>query len=103
MPEKGSRRAASYDTAQENLGDMYLRETKDMPRVGEAMSITDKLRAELKAKGLKGFKRGGKVKKTGVYKLHKGEKVLTRTQAEKKGLQKKVALSASKRLKGKRI
>lgn len=27
------------------------------------------------------FKRGGKVRKTGVYKLHRGEKVLTRKQS----------------------
>jgi len=29
-----------------------------------------------------GFKHGGKVKKTGIYKLHKGEKVLTAKQAK---------------------
>jgi len=28
------------------------------------------------------FKHGGKVKKTGIYKLHKGEKVLTAKQAK---------------------
>lgn len=37
--------------------------------------ITSRLRRELEEKGLKGFKRGGKVGRTGVYKLHKGETV----------------------------
>lgn len=41
------------------------------------------LRLELQEKGLKGFKRGGKVKKTGVYRLHKGERVKTKAQAKK--------------------
>jgi len=41
------------------------------------------LRRELSDKGLPGFKKGGKVKKTGVYKLHKGEKVLTASAAKK--------------------
>jgi hypothetical protein len=31
------------------------------------------------------FKKGGKVKKTGKYKLHKGERVLTKKQAKSKG------------------
>lgn len=30
------------------------------------------------------YKKGGKVKKTGLYKLHKGERVLTKKQAKKK-------------------
>lgn len=35
-----------------------------------------------KSKILGSFKKGGKVKKTGIYKLHKGEKVV---KAKKKG------------------
>jgi len=31
----------------------------------------------------KGYKKGGKVKKTGIYKLHKGERVLTKKQQKK--------------------
>jgi hypothetical protein len=31
-----------------------------------------------------GFKRGGKVRKTGVYKLHRGERVLTAKQEKKR-------------------
>jgi len=33
---------------------------------------------------LKSFKKGGKVKKTGVYKLHKGEKVVPAKKAKMK-------------------
>jgi hypothetical protein len=32
----------------------------------------------LATKTLKGYQRGGKVKKTGIYKLHKGETVIPR-------------------------
>ena len=39
---------------------------------------------KLKSGYIAGFKKGGKVKKTGVYKLHKGEKVLTKKQQIKK-------------------
>jgi len=35
------------------------------------------------AAGPKSFKKGGKVKKTGIYKLHKGEKVVTAKQAKR--------------------
>lgn len=49
-----------------------------------AMTETSRsLREELRAKGLKGFKKGGKVNKTGPAKLHKGERVLTASQAKK--------------------
>jgi hypothetical protein len=33
------------------------------------------------ARGMQMFKRGGKVKKTGLAKVHKGERVLTKKQA----------------------
>ncbi len=46
-----------------------------------ALRLSNQLRQELTDKGMPGFRRGGKVKKTGVYELHKGEKVLTRRQA----------------------
>lgn len=32
------------------------------------------------------FKKGGKVKKTGIYKLHRGEEVLTKDQAKTRAL-----------------
>lgn len=44
--------------------------------VGESLKITERLRKELRDKGLKGFKRGGPVKRTGIYKLHRGERVI---------------------------
>jgi hypothetical protein len=34
--------------------------------------------------GLSSFKRGGKVKRTGLAKVHKGERVLTKKQAKKR-------------------
>ncbi len=75
-------RAASKETATDNVM-RILRETGNGPLLTtpDALDVSRQLRQELSAKGLKGFKRGGKVKKTGVYKLHKGEKVLTRRQA----------------------
>jgi hypothetical protein len=79
MAEPGSRRSASIGTAYENLLKLQRErgEKESDPFEGSPASITRKLRDELSDKGLKGFKRGGKVKKTGVYKLHKGEKVVT--------------------------
>ncbi len=38
---------------------------------------------EINTKRLGGMKKGGKVKKTGLYTLHKGEKVLTAKAARK--------------------
>lgn len=45
-----------------------------------------------KVKEMQSFKKGGSVKKTGVYKLHKGEKVMKKKMVDrllkKKGLTK---------------
>jgi hypothetical protein len=81
MAEKGSRTPAGAMTALENLVDI----TKGgrAKEFREGSDVTDRLREELAAKGLKGFKRGGKVKKTGVAKVHKGERVLSAKQAKK--------------------
>lgn len=57
------------------------RETGKNPT--ELLGPSQKLRQELEEKGLKGFKRGGRVKKTGPAKLHKGERVLTAKTAKK--------------------
>jgi hypothetical protein len=46
--------------------------------------------------GSKGLKRGGKVKKTGVAKVHKGERVLTAKQAKKPAVKKAIAKRAAK-------
>ena len=42
----------------------------------DAMRITNRLRDELGRAGIKGFKRGGRVHRTGIYKLHRGERVI---------------------------
>jgi hypothetical protein len=83
MAEADSRTPASNETAWSNARRIASGMPVGSRLHGEAEFITDKLRKELSEKGLKGFKRGGKVKKTGVYKLHKGEKVKTRSQAKK--------------------
>jgi hypothetical protein len=79
MAESGSKRAAGLSTAYENLLKLQRErgEKESDPFEGAPADITRRLRDELSSKGLKGFRRGGRVKKTGVYKLHKGEKVIT--------------------------
>jgi len=71
-PEKHE--AASDWTAYEN-GMRILQENPQL-RPSKADSITKSLRRELMQKGLKGFKKGGPVTRTGIYKLHKGEHVV---------------------------
>lgn len=81
MAESGSRKAASDRTASQNI--WKIGRDKDTPKpldMKGALGLSDKLRKELSDKGMPGFKRGGKVKKTGPYKLHAGERVLTRQQ-----------------------
>lgn len=78
MPKREDPEPASSRTAERNVREM-MREGVD-PWKG--LSISQKLRKELAEKGLKGFKRGGIVKKTGVAKLHKGERVLTVKQSK---------------------
>jgi len=98
MAETGSRKPATDMSAAINMG-MLRREGLTIGR--KESEVADKIRKELKEKGLKGFKKGGKVKKAGVYKLHKGEKVITAKQAaaSKKPAAKKPAV----RLRGRRI
>lgn len=38
--------------------------------------ISNRLREELRDKGIPGFRKGGRVKRTGIYRLHKGERVI---------------------------
>jgi hypothetical protein len=92
MAEKGSRTPASDVTARENVFDIYQEMLgAGRPRLPGMTSRSQQLREELGEKGLRGFKRGGKVKKTGVAKVHKGERVLTKTQAKKPAVKKAVA------------
>jgi hypothetical protein len=74
MAEQGSREPASDTSATRNVG-RIKGETPDLVP-GMPTTITRALRKELGEKGLKGFKRGGKVRRTGPAKLHKGERVL---------------------------
>jgi hypothetical protein len=83
MAERDSRTPANSWTARLNAQQIRAGMPPGFPSQAESEKITDDLRKELSDKGIKGFKRGGKVKKTGVYKLHKGEKVKTRSQAKK--------------------
>jgi hypothetical protein len=71
---------ASSRTAIANIAQLMREGSLSNLKTGA--DVTRALRSELAAKGLKGFKRGGKVKKTGVAKLHKGERVLTAKQAK---------------------
>lgn len=87
MVERGSDKPADAITAYENVGQI-LREGGVTNPV--ANRVTDQLRKELRDKGLKGFKKGGKVKKTGVYKLHAGEKVVPAHKAKQEARDKKL-------------
>jgi hypothetical protein len=88
MAERGSRTPASSRTAGENIA--RLSHEPDTPFMDAMERITTKLRKELEDKGLRGFKRGGRVKKTGVAKVHRGERVLTKKQAAKPAVKKAV-------------
>ena len=91
MAEKGSRDPASDVTAEENLQELM----KEMPQMTpRARHLSGQLRQQLREAGLKGFKRGGKVQKTGVAKVHKGERVITVKQAKKPAV--KAALRRTK-------
>jgi hypothetical protein len=81
VAESGRRTPASEISAFKNL--LKLRGEPGARDMLTSESISSALRKELDAKGLKGFKRGGKVKKTGVAKVHKGERVLTSKQAKR--------------------
>lgn len=54
-------------------------ESADKKKAGKHQSLLGLAMGKMKVPG---FKHGGKVKKTGIYKLHKGEKVLTARQAK---------------------
>ena len=78
MPEPGYRTPADNWTALSNL--QRLQRQGDIPRrgFGQAAETTDALREELRDKGLPGFKRGGRVHRTGLYKVHAGERIVSR-------------------------
>ena len=83
MAESGSRDPASTSSKYRNIDKIIGERGPNQTRKFEdAARISDLLQEELKSKGLKGFKKGGKVKKTGPYKLHKGEVVVPAKQAK---------------------
>lgn len=81
MPEPGARTPASSYTASLNAmeiaRDPEVRGAFALP-LSRSARITNELRDELESRGLRGFRRGGRVKRTGVYKLHAGERVIPR-------------------------
>ena len=87
MAEKGSRTPADSITAMHNLSTI-MEEDESIPLYGRsripfsrAMGASSRMRKALDEAGLKGFRRGGKVRSTGVYKLHKGELVVPKGKA----------------------
>jgi len=80
MPEPGNGKPANDDTEKENLELL----AKEGIKIGGLERLrSERLRRELEAKGLKGFKHGGTVKKTGIYELHKDEEVIPAAAARK--------------------
>ena len=96
------RRSASDATASENLL-RILKERGDYPPPGkdidEAAGASFRLRRELRQKGLKGFKKGGPVKKTQKAVVHKGEYVVKPSGVKKIGAS---TLRRANRLKGRK-
>lgn len=93
MAESGSRVPAGDWSAADNAR-RILRENKEP--IASPSRVTKELREELKTKGLKGFAKGGKVKKTGKAKVHKGEYVIKKTAAQKLGPKKLAAMNRGK-------
>lgn len=92
MAERGARTSADALTADENVRQIINDERDLLKSMGSRrmLDVSQQLREELAGKGLKGFKKGGKVKKTGVYKLHAGEKVVTAKKAAQEARDKKL-------------
>lgn len=95
MAEKGSREPASaWSAYAENVPEIFKETPRGSSRnAKQMMDVTGALRKELEDKGLKGFKRGGKVKKTGKAKVHKGEYVIKAAAAKKAGPKKLASIN----------
>jgi hypothetical protein len=93
MAESGSRRPASSTTASSNIWKLGREMGLTGSQMRDALSLTDKMRQELDEKGLKGFRKGGKVKKTGPAKVHKGEYVVKAAAAKRAGSKKLAQLN----------
>ena len=110
MAEKDSRsraqiRADAQEAMQRQQGREYERIRRERPMarwtnpyLGQPAGPAPMPQTSL-GRGLQGFKKGGKVKKTGVYKLHKGEKVITAKAAAKQAPRKPPQRKAASRRK----
>ena len=77
MADSDNSRAASVSTRRVNAVKVAREpETPTQVGAGDAVAISEELAAELRSRGIKGFKKGGTVRRTGIYKLHKGEQVI---------------------------
>lgn len=85
MAEAGSRRPASEASAKENIARIAGED-----KIPVSTKSYFDLKRDLEKAGLKGFKKGGKVKKTGVYKLHAGEKVVPANRVKQEARDKKI-------------
>jgi hypothetical protein len=77
----------------EGKGKVSDNDYKDMDKEADDTLATEGKNYETKARSQKfvgSFKRGGRVRKTGYAKVHKGERVLTVKQAKKRYARKKV-------------
>jgi len=77
--EVGGRRPASDTTASQNTKRIYremLGAADRVPSLGDMNRRTQDLRDELGRAGIQGFRRGGRVHRTGIYRLHRGERVI---------------------------
>jgi hypothetical protein len=108
VAEYGSRDPASQESASRNL-DQILGEYSGNPyrklsdaEESQAGRTSFAIRKELREKVHPGFKNGGTVRRTGIYKLHKGEKVLTAKQARSAKRPNSKAIPAVKAVKARR-
>lgn len=78
MADPDQREPASDSSAMRNLARIGGERWDYGPRIkpGDAFDLSRRLREELRDKGIQGFKRGGRVHRTGIYKLHRGERVI---------------------------
>jgi len=74
---------------------LYRLNMKNSTKNDSASDTAKKMQAETKAKPFV-FKKGGMVKKSGIAKIHKGEKVLTVKQVKAEKKEDKAAKSAKK-------
>ena len=75
MADEVASDASAFRNADRITSEMEREQGRYLPR-DFARFTTDRLRQELRNKGIRGFKRGGRVHRTGIYKLHRGERVI---------------------------